>query len=109
MKNVLLCTLLILTGCASGSHVITGSARPMTSPAAVKIYTEKPANAEVIGSVTCNNPNGFSHSFSSKDVSVLKEEAAKMGANGLIVGQSDLHPGRFETSGLAIYVPPSSP
>ena len=105
MKNLLLCALLVVTGCATGSHIITGRARPMTSPAAVKIYSQMPTGAEVIGSVTVNNPNGFSHEFGSGDTDTLKAEAAKMGANGLVIGSSEMHPGRFETSGIAIYVP----
>ena len=78
----------------------------MSSPDAVKIYSIMPEKAEVLGAVTVNNPNGFSHSFSSTDTNVLKEEAAKMGANGVVIGGAEMHPGRFETSGIAIYVQP---
>lgn len=106
MKNLILSALLIVTGCATGSHVITGRARPMTSPDAVKVYSAKPENAEVLGSVSVREPNGFSHMAGGTMIKVLKEEAAKMGANGLVVGSSELHLGKdYQTDGIAIYVP----
>lgn len=77
----------------------------MSSPSAVKIYAVMPEKAEIIGTVTVNNPNGFSHTFGNADTKVLINEAAKMGANGVVIGGSDFHPGRFETGGIAIFVP----
>ena len=96
----------LLTGCATGSHVVTGTARPASSPDQIAVYPSMPKNAEVIGTVTVVNQNGFSHFFGSAELDKMKEEAAQMGANGLLLGDSEVHYLRYaQASGTAIYVP----
>jgi hypothetical protein len=97
-----------MTGCVTGSHVLTGTARPASLPEQIAIYPSLPKNAEIIGSVTVVNPNGFSHFWGNGEMEKMKYEAAKMGANGLVVGDSEIHWMRYaQVSATAIYVPES--
>lgn len=77
-----------LFGCASGSHVITGQQRPEIEVDQVSVFTEIPTfEFEVIGTVRASSDNGFSEdSRKEKATQELKEQAAKIGANGVIVG-----------------------
>ena len=104
--SVMVISSLVFSGCASGSGAVTGRARPMTSPAAVRVYESMPEKAEVIGTVTVTNPSGFSHYFTHPEVEMLKEEASKLGANGLVVGGSSIHMiSGYQVTGIAFFVP----
>ncbi|MBO5730704.1 MAG: hypothetical protein J6R67_05865, partial [Treponema sp.] len=50
---------LIISSCASGTALVTGVQRPATSPESVILYTEPPANYEVIGIVTASSDSGW--------------------------------------------------
>ncbi len=78
----------------------------MISPEAVKVYSVAPDKSEIIGTVSCNVPSGFSHYLTHPEVGMLKNEAAQLGANGLVVGEGRvvIFTG-YQVSGLAIYVP----
>ena len=79
----------------------------MTSPDAVKVYSEMPKNAEVLGSVTVENSNGFSHYFGNGELKEFKNQAAQMGANGVVIGAGNVVPLKGYTGGaIAIYVQP---
>jgi hypothetical protein len=84
----LLLTLLALTGCVS-SHVMIGQARPPISPEAVKIYFHPPTSQyEEIAMLDTSSRAGFGITAQGKtDVVIrrLKEEAAKLGANGVLL------------------------
>jgi hypothetical protein len=98
--------LILLTGCATGSHIITGTVRAPISPAAVKIYAAAPASAEVIGIVSASNAASLTwQGATDKAVADLKKEAAEIGANGLIITdqKNDLNNGSM-VSGTAIFV-----
>ena len=98
---------LIVTGCASTSHVVTGTARPACLPEAVKVYEVQPTNAVVIGAVSATEPNGFEHVLNHPELAMLKKEAAAIGANGIVLGQESEM--KFFTgwqwTGIAIFVP----
>jgi len=84
--SVLVLAGLLLAGCATGSNIVTGTTRPSTSPMAIKIYTEPPADYEVIGQVTAGSSSGWT-SQGSMDYAVaeLKKQAARLGANGVLL------------------------
>ena len=90
----------VLTGCATGSHVVTGTARPITDAAGVKVYATMPDKAETIGVVNSNSGSN------SRAVEELKNQAGRLGANGVVIGVSlgDVWNG-YHYSGTAIYVP----
>lgn len=76
-----------LTACASGSHVVTGVPRPAIDPAFVKVYSQAPSQPyEVIASLQASSSRGLSQQGRMDSaVASLKSEAAKLGANGVII------------------------
>ena len=78
--------LLILTGCASGSSIVVGAVRDPIDPKQVKLYLEAPANYEVIGIVKASSDAGWTEQDSvNYAVEELKNQAAKLGANGVFI------------------------
>jgi len=41
----------VLSGCATGSVIVTGTIRPATDPQSVKLYLKEPKKYDVIGLV----------------------------------------------------------
>lgn len=74
---------LLLCGCETPKHIVTGQVRPAILVDAVKVYPTMPEKAEVIGIVTMNTDT--SQSAIDKGVQDLKKEAAKLGANGIVI------------------------
>lgn len=93
MKNVKICALLgfiiaALGACVS-SHVMIGAARPPISPAMVKIYLRPPVTKyDEIALLDTSSRISFALTAQGKTNKVierLKEEAAKLGANGVLL------------------------
>jgi len=80
-------TLLItLLGCASGSHIITGKVRPAIKKSEVKLYLEPPKKYEIIGIVEASSEVEFSsQAAQDRAIAELKSQAAKIGANGVLI------------------------
>lgn len=123
---------LLLAGCAS-SHVLVGQVRPPISAEQVKIYLEPPARYETVALLEASNRGRLNFTDQGRTNTViwrLKEEAAALGANGVLLqGIGDQYAGSIGTgnawaagngvygvgfssavtnrvgSGLAIYVP----
>lgn len=82
----LLLFLLILSGCASGTALVTGTQRSATNADEVIIYTEAPEKYEVIGIVTASSDCGWTEQDSlNYAIAELKKQASKIGANGIIL------------------------
>lgn len=119
---------LALTACATSS-VVVGKTRPSIKPEDVKIFLHQPAIYEDIALINSSNAGGTPFGEQAKVNTVInrmKNEAAKLGANGLILQQiGDQNVGavgngittggvmftttnlRLKTgSAIAIYVPP---
>jgi hypothetical protein len=82
-----------LAACAT-SHVMIGQARPPISPEEVQIYTRPPTVPyEEIARLQTSSSGSFSFTAQRKTDAVinrLKAEAAKLGANGVLLeGMSD--------------------
>jgi hypothetical protein len=93
-----------LVGCAAPStHVLTGTARPPISPADVKIYSTPPAVFEEVAVLDANAKSAFgTGGQKSVDLVIerLKIEAAKLGANGVILeGFQDAQTGSIGAGG----------
>jgi hypothetical protein len=77
-----------ITACTT-SHVMIGKARPPISPERVQIYTRPPnAHYEEIARLQTSSGGSFSFSAQRKTDAViqrLKAEAAKLGANGVLL------------------------
>ncbi len=110
---------LLLFGCASGTALVTGTKRTATNAEEVVIYTEPPEDYEIIGIVTASSDSGWTEQGSlDYAVAELKNQAAKIGANGIIlqdvstsnsggvfVGNVWVTVPAKTVSGTAIYVP----
>ena len=91
MNLVLFC--LCLAACASTKPVMVGKARPAIAPEQVKIYWTPPPAFETIAIIKATSNTAFKpggQQAMDKVLQGLKVEAAKLGANGLILqGFSD--------------------
>ena len=93
----------LLAACAS-SHVMIGKARPPISPEQVQIYTRPPTVPyEEIARLETSSQGSFSFTAQGKTDAVikrLKAEAAKLGANGVLLeGIGDQASGSIGTGG----------
>ena len=85
-RFLLVASALILLSCASGSAIVTGKTRPPISVMEVRLYTEAPARYETIGIVKASSDAGWSEQDSvNYAVEELKMQAAKLGANGVLL------------------------
>jgi hypothetical protein len=86
MKNIYLITLLFLVGCASGSSIVVGEVRESIDSSDVMQFFEFPENYELIGIVTAPSDADLTEQNSGGHaVEELKIQAAKLGANGIII------------------------
>jgi hypothetical protein len=93
----------LLVACAT-SHVMIGKARPPISPDEVRIYPRPPdAPYEEIARLDTSSQGSFSFTAQSKTDAVIKRlkiEAAKLGANGVLLeGIGDQSSGSIGTGG----------
>lgn len=101
--TAMLLTALTLAACAT-SHVMIGTARPPISPDAVRIYQRPPqAHYEEIARLDTSSQGSFAFTAQAKTDAVikrLKAEAAKLGANGVLLeGIGDQPSGSIGTGG----------
>jgi hypothetical protein len=124
---------LFLVACAS-SHVLVGTARPPISPDQVKIYLHAPEKYEEIAIIDASSrgsPAFTDQQKMNKTIARLRDEAAQLGANGILLeGTADQSAGSVgvgsatatghsaygfgssigifikSANGIAIYVPP---
>ncbi|MEW8418832.1 MAG: hypothetical protein AB2669_00535 [Candidatus Thiodiazotropha endolucinida] len=87
LKNMFIVLLVtFLVACASGSAIVTGAKRTPLEPDQVKLYLELPAKYEVIGIVNASSDAGWTEQDSvDYAVQELKNQAAKLGANGVLL------------------------
>ena len=93
----LLLTLTLLFGCVPVSHVIIGDTRESIQPSDVKIYIDYPAKYEKIALIDAGSNFAFKdpeilftwQGKMDKVIERLKIEAAKLGANGVLIINTD--------------------
>lgn len=99
IRLITLATMLALglAACAPSSHIVVGTVRPAISPSEVKIYLQPPPAFEEIAVLNASADSMFGtggQSTVDKVIQRLKEEAAKLGANGVILeGMSEQQTG----------------
>ena len=91
-------SVVLLAGCSTSSHVLTGTARPPIAPDSVRIYNQPPPGTyEQIATVSASSQGSLaigSQQNMDKAIERLKEEAAKLGANGVLLQNiQDQHSG----------------
>jgi hypothetical protein len=77
----------LLAGCAS-SHILMGQKRPAIPVDQVKLYFKPPAKYEEIAIIEASSQGAFAFTNQSKmnaAIGRLKGEAAKLGANGVLL------------------------
>ena len=82
----LVLAVMFFSGCATGSHIITGTARPAISSSTVKLYSAPPEKYEIVGTVNAYYDHGVGQGATDACVSALKTQAARIGANGILLG-----------------------
>ena len=94
---------LVLAACSTSSHVLVGTPRPPISPDSVRIYTQPPPRYEQIAHLDATSQGSLaitSQQNMDKAVSRLREEAAKLGANGVLLqGVQDQQTGAIGLGG----------
>lgn len=83
---LLVLAVLTLGACASGSAIVTGKTRAPIPPENVTLYLERPLAFEVIGVVNASSDAGWTEQGSvDYAIAELKKQAAKLGANGVLL------------------------
>jgi hypothetical protein len=100
----LACLAWLVAGCAGTSHVMLGQVRPPISPDDVQVYSRPPSTRyEEIARIDTSSGGSWSFTSQSKTDAVirrLKVEAAKLGANGVLLeGIGDRSSGSIGTGG----------
>ena len=81
--------ILAIAACASRSAIVTGSSRAPVAPEQVKIYLEPPPAFDTIGLVNASSDAGWTEQGSlNYAIEELKKQAAKLGANGVLLVSS---------------------
>ncbi len=75
-----------ISGCTTGSAIVTGQERSPIDPAAITLYFDPPADYEVVGIVEAASDvfPFYKKTALERAFAELKEQAAKIGANGVI-------------------------
>ena len=95
-QTILLIALLII-GCYPVSHMIVGDIREPISPSEVKIYLDFPEEYEAIALIEASSEFAFKdpsinitwQSKSDKIIERLKMEASNLGANGVVIKNTE--------------------
>jgi hypothetical protein len=99
IRSMLIAGMLVfaLAACAPSSHIVVGTVRPAISPSEVKIYLQPPPSFEEVAVLNASADSMFGaggQATVDKVIERLKEEAAKLGANGIILeGMSEQQTG----------------
>ena len=103
---IVVATISVLMGCAT-SHVLVGIPRPAIKSDQVKVYTTAPEKYEEIAIVEASSKGSWAitdQGKMNKAIERLKEEAAKLGANGIIINRTGTEAGGGVSTGTATSV-----
>jgi hypothetical protein len=91
----------LLSGCSTTSHVLVGTARPPISPDSVRVYLQPPPKYETVATIDASSKNSLAltgQQNMDKAIGRMKAEAAKLGANGILLqGVQDQQSGAIGT------------
>jgi len=83
---LLFLAIVLISGCATGSSIVVGKVRGAIDSSQVKLYLERPDSYETIGIVKASSDAGWTEQDSvDYAVEELKNQAAKLGANGVLI------------------------
>jgi len=90
-----------LAGCSTSSYVLVGTPRSPISPDSVRVYLQPPPHYQQIATITGTSQGSMaltSQQNMDKAVERMKQVAAKLGANGILLqGVQDLQSGSVGT------------
>lgn len=89
---VVLSMALLVGGCATASHLMVSPARPAIAVEQVRVYTQMPAGPYVEIALLDASSGGFTYGAQNRNDAVvgrLRTEAAKLGANGVVIQAVD--------------------
>ena len=97
MKKLILLSILFIVGCYPVSHMMVGDAREPISPYEVKVHLEFPEEYETIALIEASSEFAFKdptinitwQSKSDKIIERLKIEASNLGANGIVIKNTE--------------------
>ena len=101
----------LLVSCAGSppsSHVLTGTQRPAIDVSKVKVYASAPANAEQVAVIEASSRDSSANTdqaMMDAIVALMKAEAAKLGANGIVLQRTETKRGGGVSTGVGIGVP----
>lgn len=83
---VIFLSMLLVSGCATGSSIVVGETRVPIAANDVKLFLEAPIRFDVIGMVSASSDSGWTEQGSvDYAVAELKNQAARLGANGVLL------------------------
>tara|TARA_B100001123_G_C15016349_1_gene909656 strand:+ start:35 stop:427 length:393 start_codon:yes stop_codon:yes gene_type:complete len=96
-KSIILLLAMILIGCYPVSHIVVGETKSPISPSQVKIFAEYPDEYEIIAKIDASSEFAFKdpsvnitwQSKMDKIIERLTIEAAQLGANGIVIENTD--------------------
>jgi hypothetical protein len=95
---------LLVSACASGTALVTGAKREPTNPATIRLVHTMPEGADVIARVEASSDGGFTEQGSlDYAVEELKKQAAKVGANALVITSTGNSLKGKSVTGLAVF------
>ncbi len=90
MKIYHLAALILLTGCTTSLHQVTGTLRTPVAPDQVMVYHAMPENSAVIGTVSAVSFGGITlRDAQHHAMDKVKLESGYLGANGIVIDDSD--------------------
>ena len=86
---MLILGIVMLAGCDTVNYTLVGTKHAAIQPASVVLYTTPPAHYDVIAEVTASSHHGWTNKGRVEHVvGELQQQAAALGANGVIVKQA---------------------
>lgn len=93
----------LVAGCSTTSHVVVGTVRAPISPDSVRVYLQPPPKFETVATIDASSKNSLAltgQQNADKAIARMKEEAAKLGANGVLLqGMQDQQSGSIGAGG----------
>jgi uncharacterized protein YbjQ (UPF0145 family) len=105
---ILITALIFAAGCSSTriTHIMTGTARGAVDSDNVKVYSSMPNGAQSIALISVTDPKHHDQDGMDSALHRLKDEAASMGANGVVITtQFSTENTGAVLSGNAVFVP----
>jgi hypothetical protein len=83
--------LLLLTSCATSSHVLIGTVHPPISPDDVAVYTQAPEFFEEVAQIKASSGASLLSVEEKADLAIeaLTREAARLGANAIVLEEDE--------------------